>query len=267
MPLHRAAFAFVAALLVAPTAHAQHGARRHARPMPTPAPRVSGYARGQLDRCALGDAVACRVAGVHLARGDGGAARDGEAAAMLLERAWSLHRDEGCEWFFRLRSELPPNAVRRACDRGCGFACEARALHRLALDPADGQAEMERLCDRGGAHACYTLGHALLDGVLLPHDRRGALEHIGRACDLGGALACFEMTHEHWDAELLRARRDEVSPERLRATAPLSAPTAARRALAASRPSRPTPGALEPRRAARSGGAPTRPRSSPAAAR
>lgn len=217
----------LAATLLAPAegfAQRRARARRHAAPMPAPLPLAQGYARAQIDRCARADAVACREAGVHLARGIGGARRDPAAAAVLLERAWSLDRNEGCEWFFHLRDELSPAAVQRACDRGCSFACETRAWQRLAQDPAEGVASLERLCDRGSAHACFTLGHALLDGRLVPRDRRGALEHIARACDLGGPFACYEMNVEQWGAELERARAQEVDPARLAATAPLRAP-------------------------------------------
>jgi hypothetical protein len=259
MRLPRAAL-LLGLLALSPAAAAQHGGRRrHAAPMPSPAPRAGGFARAHLQRCGEGDATACRVAGVHVARGDGGAARNGEAAAQLLERAWTLHRDEGCEWFFTLRQDLPPNAVTRACAHGCSFACEARAMHELAVDPAEGAAALDHLCDRGSAHACYVLGHALLDGALLPRSRRAAVEHIGRACDLGGSVACFEMTLERWDQELLRARRAAVSPERLLATAPLSAlRRAATRAPGASPPSRPTPDAPPRRRAERSDETPPR---------
>lgn len=218
----------LAASLLAPAAaHAQRRHRhRHAAPMPAQLPAAQGYARAQIDRCARADALACREAGVHLARGEGGARRDGDAAGLMLERAWSLNRDEGCEWFFHLRDELPPAAVQRACDRGCSFACETRAWQRVAQDPTEGATALERLCDRGSAHACFTFGHALLDGRLLPRDRRGALEHIARACDLGGALACYEMTVEQWGVELQRARARELDPARRAATAPLRAPRA-----------------------------------------
>lgn len=208
--------------LASPEAAAQRG-RHPAAPMPSPIAPASGFARARLDACAQGDATACRVAAVHIARGDGGARRDGAAAAALLLRAWSIQRDEGCGWFYTLRDELPPSGVAVACARGCTSACEARAIHRAALDPQEGASELDRLCDGGSAHACYVLGHALLDGLLIPGDRRGALEHVARACDLGGSNACFEMSHEGWDQELLRIRRSETDPERLRATAPLSA--------------------------------------------
>jgi len=248
-------------------AHAQRRGRAHAAPMPSPLPAASGFARTLLARCARGDAVACRQSGEHLARGEGGVAADGAAAARLLERAWTLNRDEGCEWFYHLRSELPPNAVQRACDHGCGFACETRAWQRVAADPGVGAGELERLCDRGGAHACYTLGHALLDGVLLPRDRRGALEHIARACDLGGATACYELSVEQWTAELQRAREAELDPARRLAIAPLRLlRRAALRAPGASPPWRPTPGAPRPRTGERSDGDLPRERSAPTGA-
>ncbi len=246
-------------LALSPAAAAQHGGRRrHAAPMPSPAPRA-GASRARSSSAAAratprrAGSRGCTWPGVTAAR---------RATARPRRSSWSVpgrctatravsgstpsgrspaqRRDPRLRARVQLRVRGPGDAPARGGPRG------GQRRPRSPLRPR----QRPRLL-RARARAARRRAAA--------RSRRAAVEHIGRACDLGGSVACFEMTLERWDQELLRARREAVSPERLLATAPLSAlRRAATRAPGASPPSRPTPDAPARRRGARSDDAPPR---------
>ncbi len=134
------------------------------------------------EQCQRGNAVSCDIFGVMLARGEGIARDDAQAA----------------------------EAFKRACQGGSANACSNLGILALHAGRPDLSAPLfERSCRDGNAIGCEALGELHYHGNGVPKSDRTALKWFLAACDAGNQIGCTNVGFLYGGASM-EIPKDEV---------------------------------------------------------
>ncbi|HZS35791.1 MAG TPA: tetratricopeptide repeat protein [Polyangia bacterium] len=171
---------------------------------PSSAPAKSEDVEAQRKACDAKQGKACTALAVRYLGGNGVAA-DEKRALELFDRACTAGDGAGCSMlgaiFNRGRGAIAPDYARsyklskRGCelgdDNGCyDQACDLVAARGIEKSTALAVPAFERLCKKGLAQACGSLGMLYYVGDGVKRDPQRATELLDQACKGGDVRSC-----------------------------------------------------------------------------